>query len=110
MTTVFEAPCPSGPGATGLKSRILRAVGGRAVGEEQTVGGYIRTLLIFNAVLFVGVVLILALQAVLPGNPDHKGRLSFHLILHIASSFVTNTNLQHYSGEVVLSPAPRSSA
>jgi potassium-transporting ATPase potassium-binding subunit len=105
MAAVFEAPSPSAAGATGPRARILRAVGGRAVGKDQSAGGYIRSLLVFNVVLFALVVLILALQAVLPGNPDHKGRLSFHLILHIASTFVTNTNLQHYSGEVALSPA-----
>jgi K+-transporting ATPase ATPase A chain len=104
MAAVFEAPSEA-EGEAGLRSRVLRAVGGRAVREDQSTGGYIRSLLIFNAVLFILVVLILAFQAALPGNPDHKGRLSFHLILHIASSFVTNTNLQHYSGEAALSPA-----
>src|SRR5262245_54408903 len=35
-------------------------------------------------------------------NPDHKGMLSPTTIFNTACSFLTNTNLQHYSGEVHL--------
>jgi K+-transporting ATPase ATPase A chain len=105
MAAVFETPPDAVSGAAGRRARILRAIGGRTPREEQTTGAYIRSLLVFNAILFLLLVLILALQPVLPGNPDHRGPLSFHLILHIAASFVTNTNLQHYSGEAALSPA-----
>ncbi len=49
---------------------------------------------------------MLALQPVLPLNqkdaafPDGKGMLSPTTIFNTARSFLTNTNLQHYSGEV----------
>ncbi len=95
MSSVFDS----------APKRWFRFLGGRRVLDEQTPGVYIRSLLIFNAVMFGAVVAILALQAFLPGNPDGRGGLSFHLILHIAASFVTNTNLQHYAGEAALSPA-----
>ena len=36
-------------------------------------------------------------------NPDGKGMLSPTTIFNTACSFLTNTNLQHYSGEVHLS-------
>ena len=36
-------------------------------------------------------------------NPDGKGMLSPSTIFHTAISFMTNTNQQHYSGEVHLS-------
>jgi len=104
MAAVFAVPSGPGEKGTGIRGRILRLVGGKYFDEDQAPAAYIRTLLLFNAALFLIAALILALQPVLPGNPDRKGPLPFHLILHIASSFVTNTNLQHYSGETVLSP------
>jgi K+-transporting ATPase ATPase A chain len=59
--------------------------------------------LAFNAVCFVIGYLILALQPVLPLNPDNKGMLSPSTMFNTACSFLSNTNLQHYSGEVHLS-------
>ena len=47
--------------------------------------------------------LVLALQPYLPLNPDGKGMLAPTTIFNTATSFLTNTNLQHYSGEVHLS-------
>ena len=46
---------------------------------------------------------ILALQQHLPLNPDGRGALSPDLVFNTAASFTTNTNLQHYSGEVSMS-------
>src|SRR6516165_6595543 len=64
---------------------------------------YCFSLLAFNAVCFVIGYLILALQPVLPLNPDNKGMLSPSTMFNTACSFLSNTNLQHYSGEVHLS-------
>jgi K+-transporting ATPase ATPase A chain len=60
-------------------------------------------MLFFNAIMFGAVVLMLALQQMLPLNPDGKGPLEASLIFNTAASFVTNTNLQHYAGEVSMS-------
>jgi K+-transporting ATPase ATPase A chain len=46
---------------------------------------------------------VLAGQHLLPLNPDGKGPMEPSLAFNTVSSFVTNTNLQHYSGEVSLS-------
>jgi K+-transporting ATPase ATPase A chain len=46
---------------------------------------------------------ILAMQQYLPLNPDGKETIEGSLIFNTAASFTTNTNLQHYSGEVSLS-------
>ena len=54
----------------------------------------------FNVVAFVIGFAILALQPYLPLNPDGKKMLSATTIFHTAISFLTNTNQQHYSGEV----------
>src|SRR5205807_905521 len=43
------------------------------------------------------------LQPYLPLNPDGKGMLAPTTIFHMTISFMTNTNQQHYSGEVHLS-------
>jgi K+-transporting ATPase ATPase A chain len=64
---------------------------------------YCLAMLGFNAVLFVIGFGILALQAWLPLNPDDKKTLAPTTIFNTAASFLTNTNLQHYSGEVHLS-------
>jgi K+-transporting ATPase ATPase A chain len=64
---------------------------------------YCLALLGFNVAAFVIGFLILALQPLLPLNPDNKGMLAPSTIFNTACSFLTNTNLQHYAGEVHLS-------
>jgi K+-transporting ATPase ATPase A chain len=64
---------------------------------------YVGSLLIFNTVLFIFGYLVLVLQPWLPLNPDGKGLLSPTAIFNSVISFMTNTNLQHYSGEQHLS-------
>jgi len=60
-------------------------------------------MLLFNAFMFIVVYAVLSLQQALPLNPDGKGALEPSLIFHTAASFTSNTNFQHYSGEVSLS-------
>ena len=60
---------------------------------------YTASLLVFNTVLFVFGFLILALQPIMPLNPLGRGMLSPTTIFHSAISFMTNTDLQHYSGD-----------
>src|SRR5690242_18301383 len=57
---------------------------------------YCLSMLLFNGVLFVAGFVILALQPWLPLNPDGKRMLAPSTIFNTASSFLTNTNLQHY--------------
>jgi K+-transporting ATPase ATPase A chain len=64
---------------------------------------YGATLLASNAVMFAVAMLILRTQAWLPLNPDHIANMAPDLAFNTAASFVTNTNLQHYSGETGLS-------
>ncbi len=64
---------------------------------------YAFSLVGFNAVAFVIGFAILSFQHVLPLNPDNKPALAPTTIFNTACSFLTNTNLQHYSGEVHLS-------
>ena len=64
---------------------------------------YTASLLIFNIVLFVFGYLVLALQPLMPLNPDGKGMIFPSTIFQAVTSFMTNTDLQHYSGEQTLS-------
>src|SRR5260370_40870589 len=67
---------------------------------------YVISLLLFNTVLFVAGFGFLCVQGALSDgilNPDKKGMLAPTTIFHTATSFLTNTNLQHYAGEQHLS-------
>lgn len=64
---------------------------------------YTASLLIFNIALFVFGYLVLALQPLMPLNPDGKGMIFPSTIFQAVTSFMTNTDLQHYSGEQTLS-------
>jgi potassium-transporting ATPase potassium-binding subunit len=64
---------------------------------------YCFSLLGFNVVVFLAGFAVLAFQHALPLNPDGKTALAPSTIFNTAASFLTNTNLQHYSGEVHLS-------
>ena len=100
MTDVMN---PSVNSSDGRIAILMRKTGGKMLQREQDWKGYLISMLFFNAIMFGAVVLILALQQMLPLNPDGKGPLEASLIFNTAASFVTNTNLQHYAGEVSMS-------
>jgi K+-transporting ATPase ATPase A chain len=91
------------PTTDNVWTRTFGAIGGSLARKEQNWKQYLLALLAFNAVSFTVTFLILALQQYLPFNPDGKTELEGSLIFNTAASFVTNTNLQHYSGEVAMS-------
>jgi K+-transporting ATPase ATPase A chain len=70
---------------------------------------YVLSLVLFNLLMFLFGYAVLALQPLLPLNqrdsvfPDGKGMLAPTTIFNTVVSFLTNTNLQHYSGEQHLS-------
>lgn len=89
----------------GLADRLnktFRSIASHAK-EQQNWKCYVVSLLWFNVVTFIVCFSLLALQAHLPLNPDEKGGIEASLIFNTVVSFVTNTNLQHYSGEVAMS-------
>ena len=71
--------------------------------EETNWKSYTFGLLTFNLIGFLFVFLIQLTQAYLPLNPAHLPNTSWHLAFNTASSFMTNTNWQSYSGENTLS-------
>jgi len=97
-------PAPEQTGALRRSfERLFSLAGGKAVDEQQNWKSYGISLMAFNAVMFALAFAAMALQQHLPLNPDGKGALEWSLIFNTAASFVTNTNLQHYSGEVSMS-------
>jgi K+-transporting ATPase ATPase A chain len=95
-------PAKPGPRRRRLDD-ISAALFGRHSTTDQDWKRYVASMLTFNAVMFVLVYLILTTQGALPINPDSKEGLEPSLAFNTSASFTSNTNLQHYSGEVSLS-------
>src|SRR6202008_3227251 len=85
----------------GPQNAVERLLGTGAQSWKQ----YCYAMLLFNVGVFVFGFAVLATQPWHPAflNPDNKGMLSPSTIFNTACSFLTNTNLQHYAGEVHLS-------
>ncbi|MBK1884573.1 potassium-transporting ATPase subunit A [Luteolibacter pohnpeiensis] len=90
-----------------LKTRRLDGIFSAALGKgilnPTSWKTYFLHLLGFNALMFVTTWIVLANQQHLPLNPDGLGNVPWHLVFNTSVSFVTNTNLQHYSGEATYS-------
>lgn len=71
--------------------------------KEMNWKQHLVALLTLNVVWFVLSMLVLTNMGWLPLNPDGNPSMSADLAFNTSVSFVTNTNLQHYSGESGLS-------
>lgn len=94
------------PEVSGWRARfeaLLVSVIGARISASRSWKSYATAMLAFSAVAFAISFAVLSLQPSLPLNPDGKGAIAESLVFHTAASFVSNTNLQHYSGEVSLS-------
>jgi potassium-transporting ATPase potassium-binding subunit len=83
--------------------RMLRWFEARLDSGQQDWKQYTVALLVFNAALFVFGFVVLSLQPLMPLNPLGRGMLAPSTIFNTVISFMTNTNLQHYSGDQHLS-------
>jgi len=81
---------------------IYRLIGVR---ENEKMGWkkYILAMLLSNFVMLLLLYAIFRFQKYLPFNPDHIGNMPSALAFNTATSFITNTNWQAYSGENALS-------
>lgn len=89
-----------------LRARMERwfiGAAGPLLTTPQTWKRYCLSMLLVNGLMFLVAFLILLFQRQLPLNPDGKGAIESSLIFNTVASFTSNTNLQHYSGEVSLS-------
>ena len=79
--------------------RLLRV--DRAQGQDWK--AYARSVLIFSALFWGLLYLILRTQGIHPWNPSDLGSGTWDESFNTASSFVTNTNWQFYGGETTMS-------
>ena len=95
---------PSDAGSTRVRyEKACVALLGYEICRPQNWKQYCASMLAFNLLMFVFAYAALTTQQWLPLNPDGKGPLEPSLAFNTAASFTSNTNLQHYSGEVSLS-------
>ncbi len=102
MTYAMNSPEKENGFRYGIES-IFKRLGGETIARGQDWKQYTLSMLLFNAAMFAAAFAVLYLQPLLPLNPDGKGAIEPSLIFHTVASFTSNTNLQHYSGEVTLS-------
>ena len=85
-----------------IERAVLRLTGVDP-GDQQNWKQYSVSLLVSNVVMWLATWTIVTLQQHLPLNPDGIANMEPTLAFNTISSFTTNTNLQHYSGETGLS-------
>lgn len=83
--------------------RLFFTIGGINPTKEMNWKQHLVALLTINVVWFIISMLVLTNMAWLPFNPDGNPSMSGDLAFNTSVSFITNTNLQHYSGESGLS-------
>jgi K+-transporting ATPase ATPase A chain len=90
------------PVVGGLERLTYRVIGVDP-NREQDWKSYAATTIVFSALFWIALFVILRTQGIHPFNPQgfHSG--PWDLSMNTASSFVTNTNWQYYGGETTLS-------
>lgn len=83
--------------------KLFFKIGGINPTKEMNWKQHLVALLTINVVWFIISMLVLTNMAWLPFNPDGNPSMSGDLAFNTSVSFITNTNLQHYSGESGLS-------
>lgn len=83
--------------------KLFYRLGGVDPGKEMNWKQHLAALLTINLVWFFIAMFVLTNMAWLPLNPDNNPSMEASLAFNTAVSFITNTNLQHYSGETGLS-------
>jgi K+-transporting ATPase ATPase A chain len=83
--------------------RAFFKLGGINPAKEMTWKQHMAALLTINLVWFILSMLLLMNMGWLPLNPDGNPSMSPDLAFNTTVSFVSNTNLQHYSGETGVS-------
>ena len=79
--------------------KLFFKIGGIDPKKEMTWKQSLFALLVLNMVWFLISMLVLMNMGSLPLNPDGNPSMSADLAFNTTISFVSNTNLQHYSGE-----------
>jgi len=83
--------------------KLFFKIGGINPKNELTWKQNLIALLTINLVWFLLSIFILMNQSWLPLNPDSNPSMSADLAFNTSISFISNTNIQHYSGETAVS-------
>ncbi len=83
--------------------KIFYKITGTDPHKEMSWKQHLSALLTINLVWFLLAMLVLTNMGWLPLNPDSNSSMNAELAFNTATSFICNTNLQHYSGETGIS-------
>ena len=91
-------PRPFEPTLRRIEGVLFRLAG---IDPERGMGWkeYVAAMLLLDLVFAAFTFLVLGLQGALPSNPRGLPSFTWDLNFNTASSFITNTNLQHYAGD-----------
>jgi K+-transporting ATPase ATPase A chain len=103
MARVFKGEPTFLDPVLGPIERFVLRLSGVDPSEQQDWKRYARSLLVSNVFMWLATFAVVTLQKWLPLNPDKIDNMEATLAFNTISSFTTNTNLQHYSGETGLS-------
>jgi K+-transporting ATPase ATPase A chain len=87
----------------GPLERFIYRTLGTDPAREQTWKGYAKTTIVFSALFWLALYLILRTQGIHPFNPTGFNAGPWDVTFNTTSSFITNTNWQFYGGETTLS-------
>src|SRR5580765_588499 len=99
MAKVFEAQRTWLDPVMNPLDKLFFKLGGVKPEKEMNWKQHMLALLTINLVWFLYSMFVLMNMSWLPLNPDGNPSMSADLAFNTAVSFVSNTNLQHYSGE-----------
>jgi potassium-transporting ATPase potassium-binding subunit len=71
--------------------------------REQNWRQYATTVLVFSALFWVALYVLLRAQGILPFNPLRFSGAPWNVTFNATSSFISNTNWQYYGGETTMS-------
>src|SRR5450432_52316 len=83
--------------------KLFFKIGGIRTDKEMNWKQHLSALLTINLIWFILSMFILMNMSWLPLNPDGNPSMSADLAFNTTISFISNTNLQHYSGETGVS-------
>ncbi len=87
----------------GPLERLVYRLLGPAARTEQDWKAYAKTTIVFSAVFFVVLYVVLRTQGIQPFNPEGFDSGTWDVSFNTTASFISNTNWQYYGGETTLS-------
>ncbi len=87
----------------GPLERLVYRLLGPAARTEQDWKAYAKTTVVFSAVFFVVLYVVLRTQGIQPFNPEGFDSGTWDVSFNTTASFISNTNWQYYGGETTLS-------